>query len=107
MSILIFSDLYLPTFPYLEIPLYNELKSRGIDVQYVLQDGDIRLTDPELYKTFSKLNLRTIKKPKHITQLFSKVFSLCYKYTKLPLLLKPDFTGFEGYPVNLVIVCVC
>lgn len=67
-----FSDLFLPTFPYLEMQLYNEIKSRGIEVIYVLRNGDIRLTDKKLAKTFSNLNLRLIKTPSQILSLLSK-----------------------------------
>ena len=65
-KVVIFGDMFHTTFPYLEMPLYNELVRRGIDVTYVLQKNDIRLTDPELSKTYSALNLKTIKKPKHL-----------------------------------------
>jgi hypothetical protein len=65
-KIVMFSDLFLPTFPYLEIPMYNYLKDKGIDVVYALQEGDIRLTDEKLYETFGKLNLLVLKKPKHL-----------------------------------------
>lgn len=64
--VFMFSDLYLPTFPYLEFPLYHELERLGLDITYVLQDGDIRLTDPKLYSEFSKLNLKTISHPKYV-----------------------------------------
>jgi UDP-N-acetylglucosamine 2-epimerase len=69
--IFFFSDMFLPTFPYLEVPLYNEFKRRGHDVLYVLQNNDIRLTDPVLSKTFSSLNIKTIRSPKQIVQLVS------------------------------------
>ena len=71
-KIVLFSDIYLPTFPYLEMPMYNETKSRGIDIVYVLQDGDIRLTDSDLAKTFSNLNLKTIKKASQINSIINK-----------------------------------
>jgi len=67
-KIYIFSDMFLPTFPYLELPLYNYLVKQGVDVTYVLQDGDVRLNDDELFDTFSKLNLKTISSPKKIVQ---------------------------------------
>ena len=60
-KIVFFSDLYLPTFPFLELPMYREAEKRGIDVVYVLQNGDIRLTDKKLAKTFNSLNLKTIE----------------------------------------------
>lgn len=64
-----FSDVFLPTFPYLEIPMYNELVSRGADVQYVLQDGDIRLNDP----VFASLRgLSVVKKPKAIGSMLQR-----------------------------------
>jgi len=81
-KILIFSDLFLPTFPFLEIPLYNELSERA-EVLYVLQEGDVRLTTPDLYKKFSKLNLYTIKNAKGIDRLVGEndvfVSRFCYK----------------------------
>jgi len=64
--VFIYSDLFLPTFPFLEFPLYHKLEELGLEVTYVLQDGDIRLTAPELYEEFSKLNLKTISEPKYI-----------------------------------------
>ena len=65
-SVVIFSDMFLPTFPYLEMPLYDELVRRGLNVTYVLQDGDIRLTDPTLRKKFESLNLKTVAGPKYV-----------------------------------------
>lgn len=67
--IIMFSDLHLPTFPFLEIPLYKELVSKKIDVQYVLREGDIRLTDSNLSGVFAELNPKTIKKPTDILSL--------------------------------------
>ena len=49
---IIYSDLFLPTFPYLELPLFNELKNLGIEVIFVLQNGDYRLINDELKKVF-------------------------------------------------------
>jgi len=71
-KIIIFSDQYLPTQPYLEIPLYNELKHRDIQVLYVLQKNDIRLTDQKLYSEFKKLNIATIKGSKDVVSLLNK-----------------------------------
>jgi len=71
-KIVMFSDLFLPTFPYLEIPLYKELERLGLEVMYVLQDGDIRLTDTRFSDTFNDLNLRTIKNTSQILPLVSK-----------------------------------
>lgn len=65
-SVVMFSDMFLPTFPFLELSLYNELVVKGLKVTYVLQDGDIRLTDPSLHKVFRTLNLKTISAPKYI-----------------------------------------
>jgi len=64
-QIFIFSDLYLPTFPFLEVPLYQNLKDRGLDVKYVLQAGDIRLTLPHLKKIYEPITT-IVKKPKNI-----------------------------------------
>ncbi|KKM14991.1 hypothetical protein LCGC14_1700560 [marine sediment metagenome] len=63
-SVIIFSDMFLPTFPYLEIPMYKYLEKQGVSVVYALQEGDIRLTDRELSKTFASLNLVVLRKPK-------------------------------------------
>jgi len=65
-KVVIFGDMFHTTFPYLEMPLYNELVGRGVDVTYVLQENDIRLTDPVLSKTYNALNLKTIKKPNQL-----------------------------------------
>ena len=67
-KIYIYSDLYLPTFPYLELPLYNYLEEQGINVQYVLHKNDIRLTTKELSDRFTNLNLMTISKNKDIVK---------------------------------------
>jgi hypothetical protein len=69
-KIVMYSDLWLPTFPYLDIPLYKELKSRGIDVRYVLQEGDIRLVDNIL--SFYPDITQTIAKPKDVVGLLNK-----------------------------------
>lgn len=84
-KIFIFNDMYLPTFPYLEIPLYNNLISKGIDVTYALQEGDIRLTDPNLSKCFNLLNLMVVKKPKHVVSHLNKGDVLLSRFAyKLP-----------------------
>ena len=64
--VFIYSDLFLPTFPYLELPMYHKLVNLGLDVTYVLQDGDVRLTTPKLAEVFNNLNLKTIAKPMYI-----------------------------------------
>lgn len=71
-KIFMFSDMFLPTFPYLEVPLYNCINNQGVEVVYVLQDGDIRLTDPYMGYQFNNLNLKVVKKPKHIPSLMQK-----------------------------------
>lgn len=81
-KIVMFSDLYLPTFPFIDLPLYNELTSHKIDVKYVLQEGDIRLTLPELSSVYLPITT-TVKKTKHINDLLNKddllVMRFCYK----------------------------
>lgn len=67
----IFSDLYLPTFPFLEIPLYKSLKDSGVDVSYVLQEGDIRLTLPHLKGVYCPITT-TVKKPKQVIAMMDK-----------------------------------
>lgn len=66
-KVIMFSDMFLPTFPFLELPLYHELVRLGASVTYVLQDGDVRLTTPHLRAVFEKLNLKTVKKPEYIS----------------------------------------
>lgn len=63
-----FSDQWLPTFPYLDIPLYKEIKNRKLSVTYVLQEGDHRLVEPSLsaYHTF---NIATVRKPTDVAAL--------------------------------------
>lgn len=82
MTIFMYNDLYLPTFPYLEIHLYNELKSRGMDVKYVLEEGDIRLVTSELSKIYLPITT-TVKKARHINGLVGPkdllVMRFCYK----------------------------
>jgi len=81
-KVIMFSDLYLPTFPFLDIPLYNELKARGLDVRYVLEEGDIRLILPELSSTYLPITT-IVKKAKHVNDLLGKddllVMRFCYK----------------------------
>lgn len=67
-KVVLFSDIFLPTFPYLEVPLYKYLKAQGIDVKYVLQDGDIRLTDPTISKVFSDITV-PVENPKRLSKL--------------------------------------
>jgi len=64
--VFIYSDLFLPTFPFLEFPLYHKLEELGLDVTYVLQEGDIRLTTPRFAERFNALNIKTISKPMYI-----------------------------------------
>lgn len=71
-KIVMFSDMFLPTFPYLEIPMYRYLEKKGVKVVYALQDGDVRLTDPELSEVFNSLNLITVSKPKKIVSHLKK-----------------------------------
>jgi hypothetical protein len=86
-KIVMFSDVYLPTFPYLELPLYYELKSKRLDVVYVLQNGDVRLTTPELSKHFCSLNLKTINHPGDIKRIV--------EHNDL-LLMRFAYKGFGG-----------
>ncbi len=85
-KVFIFSDMFLPTFPYLEMPLYKELNARKIPTAYVLQDGDIRLTDNELVKTFGKLDhLIMVKRPKALLGFMDKGDLLVSRFAyKLP-----------------------
>ena len=50
----------------------EELIKRNIPTLYILQENDIRLTDPKLKKVYSKLNLKTIKKAKEIKSIIKK-----------------------------------
>jgi len=61
-KIVIFSDLYLPTFPTLELPLYDCLKEK-IKTFFVLQEHDYRLVTPELAQIFSPIST-IVKSPK-------------------------------------------
>lgn len=84
-KIFMFSDMYLPTFPYLEMPLYNELSDQGIDVVYVLQEGDVRLADEKLSVTFANLNLLKVKKPAELLKHMKKGDLLLSRFAyKLP-----------------------
>jgi hypothetical protein len=60
--IVIFSDLYLPTFPQLELPLYSELKE-SVETHFVMQEHDYRLVTPELSTIFSPI-VTVIRNPK-------------------------------------------
>lgn len=70
-KVFIFSDLYLPTFPFLELPLYNYLKESGVDVKYVLQEGDIRMVLPHLKSVYTPITT-VVRKPKHILTMMDK-----------------------------------
>ena len=96
--IVMFSDLFLPTFPYLEIPMYEYLLGQGVDVRYVLHEKDIRLTDPILSKTFSKLkSIQTIKNPKNFHRFMLKgdlfLSRFAYKLTAGDVAAKVRGTG--------------
>ncbi|MFA5023394.1 MAG: hypothetical protein WC523_00355 [Patescibacteria group bacterium] len=67
-----FSDQFLPTFPYLDIPLYNEIKSRNLQALYVLQEGDYRLIEPSLAVVYQSLDIKIIKKTTEILSLIDK-----------------------------------
>ena len=71
LKIIIYSDMFYTTHPYLDIPLYNYIKNKGINVAYALHEKDIRLTNKDLYTIYSKINLLTVKKPKHLGSLFT------------------------------------
>lgn len=71
-KVIMFSDQWLPTFPYLDIPLYKEIKARKIPVVYALKEGDYRLVDPALASFYSTLNIAIIKKPSDILNLIGK-----------------------------------
>lgn len=92
-DVFIFSDLYLCTFPFIEFPLYNEIKNRGIDIKYVLHKDDIRLSLPGIKEEFNKLNLITIDKKSDIIDISSEkslfISRFCYK-------------GFGGDVVSLL-----
>jgi hypothetical protein len=81
-KVIMFSDLFLPTFPFIDLPLYNELKNLEIKVDYILQENDIRLMLPELFPVYIPITT-TIKKPKHINALLNKddllVMRFCYR----------------------------
>ena len=48
-KVFLFSHIFHPTFPYVFMNLYHELKSKfGQDLTFVLQEGDYRLVNPEL-----------------------------------------------------------
>jgi hypothetical protein len=84
-KIVIFSDMFLPTFPYLEIPLYEYLNNKDIEVVYALEKGDIRLTDPELSKCFMATNLIEVNKPKQVVSHLNKGDLLISRFAyKLP-----------------------
>lgn len=59
-KVYIYSDMFLPTFPYLELPLYRYLEQKYIDVTYILHEKDVRLSLPEVSEKFKKLNLVTV-----------------------------------------------
>lgn len=71
-DIYMFSDLFLPTFPYLEMQLYNYLVDQGASVTYVMHERDVRLSMPEVSDAFNKLNLKTISSPKQLSKIMPK-----------------------------------
>jgi len=82
-KIVIFSSEFMPTFPFIEFPLYNYIKNSGCNIKYILREKDIRLTDPSLYKYYKKLHIETINKPKDILKKIEKddllITKFCYK----------------------------
>ena len=62
-KIVIFSDLFMTTFPTLEIPLFHELIRLGTKTIFVLQEGDYRLVDKELSEIFASI-ATIVKNPK-------------------------------------------
>jgi hypothetical protein len=71
-KVLMYSDMFLPTFPYLELQLYKYLVDKGVEVTYVLHERDVRLTTPELAKTFEELNLVTVSGPGRVVKAIDK-----------------------------------
>jgi len=71
-KVVMFSDQFLPTFPYLDLPLFNDIKSRGIDIVYILQDGDHRLVEPSLSATYKALNPTVVRKTSEVLSYISK-----------------------------------
>jgi len=82
-KIYLYNDLYLPTFPYLDIPLYNELKLKNPSSYYILQAGDIRLFDKILMEKYMSLNPIIVKNIQEIPNLVGKddllIQRFCYK----------------------------
>lgn len=64
-KVFVYSDMFLPTFPFLEIPLYECLKGMGIEINYTLQQGDVRLDIPSLKKIYKPIT-HSVKNPKQI-----------------------------------------
>jgi hypothetical protein len=79
----IFSDLYLCTFPFVEFPLYYELKNKNIDVKYVLQKNDIRTSITNVWSKYEKLDLIIVDKVKDVIKISSEgdlfIIRFCYK----------------------------
>ncbi len=82
-KIFMYSDLYLPTFPELDLPLYHELVKRGMPVEYVLDANDIRLKLPTTASSYQNLNLKTITSTKQVNGMMGPkdllVMRFCYK----------------------------
>ena len=82
-KVFIFSDLYLCTFPFVELPLYHELKNRSIYVKYVLQKNDIRMSIAGVSDEYNKLDLIVINKINDVLKISSKgdlfILRFCYK----------------------------
>lgn len=85
-KIVMFSDIFLPTFPYLEMPLYKYLVEKGVEVVYTLQSGDIRLTDPYMgYYFANNTNLSVVEVPRHVVNNLNKGDLLLSRFAyKLP-----------------------
>jgi hypothetical protein len=61
-KVVLFSDLFLTTFPQLEIPLFREL-CRSVETKFVLQEGDYRLITPGLRELFAPI-ATVVRNPK-------------------------------------------
>lgn len=76
--------MFLPTFPYLEVDLFTELQNRGLEVIYVLREGDYRLVNGELSNIFANMPTMTIKHKPDILSIMEKGDLFVLGYAQKP-----------------------
>jgi hypothetical protein len=70
-KVIMFSDMYLPTFPWLDLNLYNKLVERKIPVNYVLNEKDYRFSGGEMKEVYGAIS-DIVKKDSDVLSIIDK-----------------------------------